>query len=247
MNENAVRERTDPAEGQLVMPFYLLCDVSASMSRDIHALNDGVRRLRRAIVVEPVVDDVVQICLMTFSDTAEIIMPLGQMSEREVPMLRPGGGTNYGAAFRELARAIGQDRASLSVQGYKIYRPCAFFLTDGMPNDRDWHRTFTNTLTYDRRTGTGMKSHPIFVPFGFRAAQEEVLAQLAYPPGRAKWYHSKDTTIEQSLNGVLEIIMLTVINSGRTAGAGQPTITPPPPPLRSGIVQGDSAYDSDYV
>ena len=42
-------ERIAVNQGQLVMPFYLICDVSDSMSQDMGALNDGVRRLRGPI------------------------------------------------------------------------------------------------------------------------------------------------------------------------------------------------------
>jgi uncharacterized protein YegL len=246
MTEHEVFERA-AEQGQLVMPFYLICDVSGSMSGDMKALNEGLQRLRQAIVNEPIVDDVAQVCIMTFSDSAKVVMPMSQMSEHKVPTLKVEGGTNYGNAFRELARAIGRDRTGLKGEGYQIYRPCAFFLTDGLPNDRDWHKTFTSTLTYDQQTGTGMKAHPIFVPFGFRAASPNVLAQLAYPLGRSKWYRANDTSPEEALKGILDVIMQTVINSTRTAGSGRPVITHEAPPRDSDIVQGDSAYDPDYI
>jgi uncharacterized protein YegL len=247
MTEEMVNERTWVEQGQLVMPFYLICDVSLSMKNDMSALNNHVRGLRRAIVAEPVVDDVAQICVMSFSNDAKVVMPMGQMSTQEVPELRVEGGTNYGAAFRGLAQAIGQDKAKLKSDGYKVYRPCAFFLTDGQPNDRDWHQTFTSLLTYDRATGQGMKAHPIFVPFGFRDAHEYVLRQLAYPKDRGKYYHTKTHDVGQALKGILEIIMNTVVTSGHSAGAGQPVITQQAPAPGSGIEQGDSDYDPDYV
>ena len=248
MDEGKVRERSGVEQGQLVMPFYLICDVSYSMSQDMGSLNDGVRRLRRAIVAEPVVDDVAQVCVMSFSDTARIVMPMGQMSEQQVPELLVEGGTYYGEAFRALAAAIGQDTARLRADGYRVYRPCAFFLTDGEPNDRDWHQVFAGTLTYDRESGRGMKAHPIFVPFGFRDAPEDVLRQLAYPKDRGKWYHAKTDDVDQALKGILDIIMNTVVASAHTAGPGQSaTIAQQPPAKGSGIEQGDSEYDPDYV
>jgi len=247
MHDERVREHSSIEEGQLVMPFYIICDVSYSMSGDMKDLNDGLERLHRAIVAQPVADDVAQICIMSFSTTAKVLMPLGQMSEVSVPRLSVEGSTNYGAAFRELAHTIERDRAALKTQGFKIYRPCAFFLTDGEPTDSDWHQTFTSTLTYDRQTGQGMKSHPIFVPFGFRDAQERVLRQLAYPPERGKWYLAKNTSVEQALAGILDIIMKTVVASARTATSGQPTLTQQAPASGSGIVQGSSSYDPDYV
>ena len=149
MHDERVHERSSIEEGQLVMPFYIICDVSYSMSGDMKDLNDGLERLHRAIVAQPVADDVAQICIMSFSTTAKVLMPLGQMSEVSVPTLSVEGSTNYGAAFRELAHTIERDRTALKAQGFKIYRPCAFFLTDGEPTDSDWHQTFKDTLTYE--------------------------------------------------------------------------------------------------
>src|SRR5262249_41099132 len=201
------RERAVVEPGQLVMPFYLLCDVSISMTDDMAALNEAVQRLRRAIVSEPAVDDVAHVGIMTFSDQGKMVAPLGQMSEHGVPALTVEGGTNYGAAFRLLAQTIAQDTASLKAQEYKVYRPCAFFLSDGAPLDPDWEATFRATLTYDPSTGMGMKGHPVFVPYGFRDAPEHVLRRLAYPMGRAKWYHCKSSDIGDALKGILDIIM----------------------------------------
>jgi len=243
VSNEQVRERSHVEQGQIVMPFYLICDVSGSMYGDMPALNDSVQRLRRAVVAEPVVDDVAQICIMSFSDSAKVVLPLQQMSETAIPALSVVGGTNYGAAFRLLAQTIASDNASLKSKGYRVYRPCAFFLSDGAPGDGDWHQTFTDTLTYDRASGRGMKGHPIFVPFGFRDAPDDVLKRLAYPPERGKWYKAKTSTVEQALNGIIDIIMKTVITSGMSVHAGQPTMTLQPPAPGSGIEQ----YDPDWV
>ena len=53
MSEELVREHVAVERGQMVMPFYLICDVSYSMSGDMAALNDGVQKLRQSIVAEP--------------------------------------------------------------------------------------------------------------------------------------------------------------------------------------------------
>jgi DNA-binding SARP family transcriptional activator/uncharacterized protein YegL len=241
------RERAEEAQGQMVMPFYVICDVSYSMSSDIAALNDSIERLRRAIVAQPVVDDVAQICVISFSDRAKVVMPMGQMSETVIPALSVEGGTNYGAAFRRLAQTIILDTASLKDQGYKVHRPCAFFLSDGRPNDHDWLRTFTETLTYDRTSGRGMREHPIFVPFGFRDASAEVLKQLAYPPEYGKWYKARSAPVEHALTSIIDVIMKTVVTSGMSVRTGQPTVILQPPPAGSGIESGDSEFDSDWV
>lgn len=228
------------AEGQMVMPFYLICDVSYSMINDMNALNDGVSRLRQSIVAEPLVDDVAHIALMTFSDTAKVVMPLSQMSETAMPTLSVEGGTNYGQAFQELARTIPGDAAALKAQGYRIFRPCAFFLTDGEPNDSDYWETFKSTLTYNRVSGVGMKQYPVFIPFGFRAAPEDVLKKLAYPPEKGKWYHIKSHDIGQVIKLILDVIMKTVVSSGQSSSTGKPALVHAPAPAAPGVTQGDA-------
>lgn len=239
MNEERMSEYPSEEAGQIVMPFYLMCDVSLSMTPSMGELNDGLQRLRRAILAEPLANDVAYIAIATFSDIAKMEMPLERMSEQQVPTLSPQNGTNYGAAFRLLAQTIKQDTADLKARGLKVYRPCVFFLTDGEPLDHDWQQTFISTLTYDSSTKTGMKGHPIFVPFGFRQAPEDVLRKLAYPQGKGKWYHAGNASVEEALNGMLGIIMQTVVTSSRTVGSGQPAVAPVPPPTGSGIAYGD--------
>jgi uncharacterized protein YegL len=224
----------------MVMPFYLICDVSYSMINDMAALNDGVQRLRNSIVAEPLVDDVAHIAIMTFSDTAKVVMPLSQMSETSVPTLSVEGGTNYGQAFRELARVIPADSSALKAQGNRIFRPCAFFLTDGEPNDGDYWETFKSTLAYNGNTGVGMKQYPVFIPFGFRDAPEDVLKKLAYPPEKGRWYHIKSHDIGQVIKLILDVIMKTVISSGQSSSTGKPALVHAPTPSTPGVTQGDA-------
>jgi len=224
------------------MPFYLICDVSASMGQDMYSLNDGLGRLRTAILADPVVDDMVQICVMSFADDAKVLMPVDHVRLAAAPRFSAGGGTNYGAAFRRLAAVIERDVVYLASRGHTSYRPCAFFVTDGAPTDADWHQTFTTTLTYcgDVRTS------PIFVPFGFRDAPESALRRLAYPAAKGKWYHAGATQPEQALAGIVNVIIETVTMSGRGAAEGQPVVVPQPPTPGSGIACGESEFDLNH-
>lgn len=239
-NAEQVQERAHTEQGQMVMPFYIICDVSFSMSGDMAALNDALAKLRQTIVSEPVVDDVARIGVLTFADSAEVVVPLAQLSETPMPTLAPKGGTNYGAAFLALAKAIVGDRDDLKRQGYKIYRPCAFFLTDGEPLDGDYEQTFRTTLTK-----AGMDAYPIFVPFGFRDAPEAVLRKLAYPPEKGKWFMARTSDVSQALDAILDIIMKTVITSGQRAASGtdQATQIAEPDP-GTDITSGDSEFIS---
>jgi uncharacterized protein YegL len=248
LESELVAEQEDVMPGQLVMPFYIVCDVSYSMSGDIGQLNGLLGDLRSAILAEPAVDDVARISVIAFSDTAEIEVPLMQVSKVQVPHLAVRSGTNYGAAFHRLAETIESDRASLKAQGYKAYRPCAFFLTDGEPQDGDWAETFQATLTYDKNTQRGMKSHPIFVPFGFRDAVGTDLARLAFPPDKSRWFLADTTSASDALAVILNIIQNSVIATSRRASGGERgALEVPEPAAGSGIVSGESAYDPDFL
>jgi uncharacterized protein YegL len=133
----------------------------------------------------------------------------------------------------------------LKQQGYKVYRPCAFFLTDGVPQDEDWEETFKSTLTYDPATGQGMKGHPIFVPFGFGQASPATLAKLAYPARRGKWYMHRDANPALAVRNLLDVIMKTVIASSMSSLTPQPAVELDRVPDGGPIIQGD--YDPDYV
>src|SRR5947209_6676760 len=231
-----------------MMPFYIVCDVSWSMADDMPELNRALQDLRSAILAEPAVDDVARIGVLTFSDSARVATSLSQVSEADLPNLSAENGTNYGAAFQLLAQTIETDSRRLKGEGYKLYRPCAFFLTDGLPLDGDWAQTFGSTLTYDPKSGQGMKAHPIFVPFGFREADENVLKRLAFPPDRSRWYLARSTSAADALKGILSIIVNTVLTSSRLATSGERgAVQLADAPGGSNIASGESEYDGDFL
>ena len=234
-------EHENDEPSKLVMPFYMICDTSDSVHDQIAAMHDGLERLRQSVVAEPVVNDVARFCVISFSDEAKVVAPLGRISA--VPVLTAGGSAHYGRLFGLLAQRIAQDSQDLKAQGYRVYRSCVFFLVASKPADHDWHDTFMNTLAaYDYQTGLGMREYPIFVPFGYRQAPESVLRQLAYPPGHVRWYHASKANVEDAMNGVLNVIMQSVISSGRDDDTGRPLLYPPHGSDQTGI-----EFDSDYI
>ena len=211
--EEARRGVMAEANGAIVLPYYLACDVSLGMLGDLSAINSALGQVRRAILADPQADDVIRFAIVTFSDIAKVVLPLGQVSDQALPVLSAEGGTNYGTAFRTLAWVIAQDTAELKARGWRVVRPCVFFLTDGVPLDQDWEQTFTSALCYDPVTKIGMKGHPIFIPFGFRDANEAMLRRLAYPAGRATWYHARTASLDQALGDIIGVITRTMVTS----------------------------------
>ena len=236
----AVRDTT-AVDGQVIMPFYLLVDVSGSMSSEEAELNAAVTELVENIRKDPVVDDLVMLSVITFNHDARTVVPLDSPSSVTVPHLSTSGGTNYGTAFAEYARAYEQDRARLRAQGMKVYRSCVFFLTDGAPNDRNYLETFTSLFAYDPATNIGNKAFPYFVPYGFRSAPENVVRKLAYPDfgrTRGRWFLSRSNNVREVLRAMTAMLGNTVISSGQSASQGVPQIMPPTPP--AGTQFGDA-------
>ena len=157
-----------------VIPFYLVCDESASMSgAPVQAINDSLPELHSEIGSNPVVADKTKFCLIGFSSQAQVLLPLSDLSTiTSIPGLTASGGTNYGSAFDLLYSTIASDVAQLKAQGDQVYRPAVFFLSDGQPGD-DW------SASYERLTDAGWPLHPNILAFGFGSVHSETLQQIA--------------------------------------------------------------------
>jgi uncharacterized protein YegL len=158
-----------------LLPFYLVCDESGSMSgAPIDAINQSLPELHQEIGSNPVVADKTRFCLIGFSDHADVLLPLSDLSTvTSMPKLSAGGGTNYEAAFDTLRKTIESDVTSLKQQGNTVYRPAVFFLSDGHPNRNNWQNAF------QALTDANWRPRPNILAFGFGAADESVIRQVA--------------------------------------------------------------------
>lgn len=222
--------------GQLVMPFYLMCDISGSMSAQMETLNSALRQLFGSIARDPIIDDTVMISVITFDHTAQLAVPLSSPSEAEIPLLRARGGTSFAAAWNCYADAVARDYAELKAEGIRFFRPCVFFLTDGADLGSNWREVFKAKLGYDFDRGTGNAMYPFVVAFGFGSADAASLSAIAYPPARrnvskpGRWYLSQNTGPAEMLKAIIPMIAQSVVNSGNSAtdtdaeGAFSPSI-----------------------
>jgi uncharacterized protein YegL len=230
------------AEGQVVMPFYVLCDVSGSMWVDMPALNAGIAQLRQDIMRDPVVDDLAMMSIIAFADTARTVVPLSFPSQLETPTLVSGGLTNFGPAFREFHRAFEADRIRLKSEGKRIFRPCVFFLTDGEPNDGDYAQVFASLLGYDTATRQGNPRYPYVTAFGFREATAETMHTLTYPnfgDKRGRYFLAREgVAVSDILREIADAIATSVVGSALSAGSGKPQYVPPAKDAVGGMTGG---------
>lgn len=120
------------------LPVYILLDCSESMVGDaINSVQSGLEMLLGTLRSDPHALETAWVSIITFSNEAEQIIPLQEITEIQTPKLKPRPGTALGKAFSLLRNCIaGEVRQSTGGQKAD-YRPLVFLLTDGQPTD-DW-------------------------------------------------------------------------------------------------------------
>lgn len=215
--------------GQIVMPFYVLCDISGSMAHDVAELTAGLGALHRGLLAEPLINDLVMMSVITFNDSARTVAPLAAPEDMTPPALPgPVGLTNYSAAFREYHQAFEADKARLKAEGKRVYRPCVYFLTDGEPTDHNYLQTFQALMTHHNNA-----AYPYFCAFGFRDARAATLEALAHadaggPHKRGRWFVAdRGHSVSQTLTDLVGVIGNSVMRSAQSASSGLPEVVLP--------------------
>ncbi len=214
------------ATGEAVVPFYIVCDESGSMGVNggIDAINQGLPELHATIAADPLVSDKCRIGLISFSEFAEVLMPIARLSDvADMPGMTSRSVTNYGAAFDLLKTTIADDINQLKAQGFKVYRPAVFFISDGAPTD-DWRAPY-------ERLVVGNPQAPNIISFGVGQADRDVMAKV----GTIACYLADDSV---SPGAALKEIMRSLTNTiVGTASSATPQVAPqlvlPPPPAGS--------------
>jgi uncharacterized protein YegL len=215
-----------------ILPFYLVVDVSWSMSLDgkIDSANTIVGELTTALANNPVIADKVRFSVIDFSDDAQVVMPLCDLSmEPEPPPFTVRGGTSFVAAFHKLRSQIEQDVSQLKADGFDVHRPAAFFISDGEPTDTEdaWRKAFDELTTFDRASKTGFAFFPNMIPFGVGTSMD-TLKHLIHPKDKSKAYYMKEgAQAGPALAQMAEVLVASTLLSGASVGKGGPAFMLP--------------------
>jgi uncharacterized protein YegL len=230
--------------GAKLLPFYLVIDVSWSMSLDgkLDSANKIMPQIVDALAQNPILSDKVRFGLIDFSDDAQVRLPLCDLLEPNLalPALSVRGGTSFSAAFSLLRKEIEANIAQLKADQYVVHRPTVFFISDGEPTDDDaaWRSAFSDL--------TSLRAYPNFIPCGVDKAEVNVMGSLIHPSSGPKKMalYMMDANFEpaKAITGMAEILISSMIQSGYSlAGGNTGTILPQKSNLPAGITQ----YDPD--
>ena len=121
-----------------VLLIYFVADESGSMGNNIGELNDGLISLQDSLQRESFAAAKVRLSVIGFSNDAFTYLDAADLRlTPSMPVLSAQGLTSYRSAFDELYLRISIDVPHLKAQGFSVLRPAVFFLTDGLPNERE--------------------------------------------------------------------------------------------------------------
>lgn len=120
------------------LPVYLVVDCSESMAGPaIEAVTQGLDAFIKELRCNPLALDTACLSVITFSNRAQQIIPLTELTAFHPPRLGIKPGTALGAALRLLTDCMKREVAKTTKENKGDYKPLVFILTDGQPTD-EW-------------------------------------------------------------------------------------------------------------
>lgn len=160
--------------GADVLPCYVVCDVSFSMTDHLDELNAGLREFRGAVHADPSVAARVRVRVIGFAGAPRVPGPLRPAAEpTRLPAAGVDAGSDFGSVFALLRETVDRDVRELAASGLLVRRPVVFFTSDGRPTD-----PLTWPAAFAALTDPAWPARPHVVAFGLGAADREALARI---------------------------------------------------------------------
>jgi uncharacterized protein YegL len=115
----------------------LVVDVSQSMGIDnaIGQLNAGLRKFADYISTDEVAKKRVEVTLITFGGTVQVVSPFAEGVFFEPPVLQEQGNTPIASAMSTALDAVRKRKEEYKANGLEYYRPWIVVMSDGAPTD----------------------------------------------------------------------------------------------------------------
>ncbi len=133
----AFREDVAPKHNNVRhVPCIVLVDTSGSMSgAPINEINEGLMTLRSEILSDEKARLAVEISVISFNSTVDVIQPFVPAENFVAPRLSASGCTAMNQAILAGLDEIQQRKEVYRATGVDYYRPWMFLMTDGAPTD----------------------------------------------------------------------------------------------------------------
>jgi uncharacterized protein YegL len=225
METQRASESIGVEERYAVFPFYLCLDVSASMAgAPIEAVNRQLPLLRAGIGEDPAIAEVIRLGVITFSDVAQVVLPLCDLSLVEaMPPVVAQGRTSYAAAFDHLRAVIEDDYQASRAGGDRWYRPAVLFISDGRPTD-DSERW---TAAHRRLVEPTWKRRPNILAFGFGDAAPDVLAVVAESKPNRAFIATEGAEPAKVVPELMAGLIQSIVSSSASVYTGEAQLVPP--------------------
>jgi uncharacterized protein YegL len=155
------------------VPCVLLLDVSGSMSgQPIAELNAGLITLKDTLSADSLASKRTEIAIVTFGGTVNVIQDFVTAERFQPPHLTASGNTPMGQAIVTGLEMLASRKSAYRANGIAYYRPWAFLITDGGPDD-GWQAAADMV-----KHGEAAKSFAFFT-VGVEGSNVDVLAKIA--------------------------------------------------------------------
>lgn len=204
-------------DAKYILPVYIAVDHSWSMSpgenNAIDAANSLIPTIIRTCIKNPLADERARFCVIGFNDRAEVVAPLARGTNLAHHTFTAERGTDFSKVFALLKSQLESDYSSLKADGYKVYRPAVFLITDGEPLD-DPSAAFAGLTdpTFPRRPNLSVFGLGPNVP-------AEVVETYTAGKGRA-FITADDSGAAEALGGFIEILMQSIVSSTAKVSSG---------------------------
>jgi uncharacterized protein YegL len=125
------------------LPVYLLVDVSGSMSGEpLEQVKNGIQMLVAALRQDPYALETAWLSVITFGSSADVAVPLTELTAFQPPNLAVSGSTNLGAGLKLVADRAASELTKTTPTTKGDWKPMVFLMTDGAP-DGGWQAGLT--------------------------------------------------------------------------------------------------------
>lgn len=205
------------SDAKYILPVYIAVDHSWSMSpaenNAIDAANSLIPTIIRTCIKNPLADERARFCVIGFNDRAQVVSPLARGTNLASHTFEASSGTSFSEVFKLLKSQMEADYSSLKADGYKVYRPAVFFITDGEPLDNP-ESAFAELVdpNFDRRPNLSVFGLGPNVP-------HEVVETYTAGKGRA-FLTADGSGAAEALGGFIEILMQSIVSSTAKVSSG---------------------------